>query len=148
VNNDDERQPSTAGLERLANLCQRPDTFLRFAHWRRAENLWISHAQQNWGRVGGARSAPLIAIVVMIAVSMGVWVIAISMRVRMIAVGPIHMWPDNAIAADRMATSVGSASPSGTATKGDWRYTRKPVAQRREGHRIGWDHHETEQREC
>ena len=42
-------------LERLANRCQRPDTFLRFAHWRRAENLWISHARGPGGHAGRSR---------------------------------------------------------------------------------------------
>ena len=46
-------------LERLANLCPRPDTFLRFAHWRRAENLWISHARGPGAyRIGPAPVAP------------------------------------------------------------------------------------------
>src|SRR5271166_5365021 len=102
------------------------------------------------------RRTPLIAAIVgMIAVSMGVWVIAIGVRVGMRvwviavgAVGPVHMRRGNAIAAQRDAASVGSTSPSGTASIGDWRYAGRPIIERREGHRVRWDHHETEQRKC
>jgi hypothetical protein len=85
-----------------------------------------------------------------IAIGMRVWVIAIAVgtRVGMIAVGTVHTRRGIAIAAYRVATTVGSPSPSDTATEGDGRHSRSRVVQRREGHRAGGDRYETKQREC